>query len=93
MSRDCDDRDLPFVRTVTPEDSVGGRRRLFRISLEHIFAVWTYQRLEFVGLETGVARIRLESSQGLTNRSETLREAGIVLKLLECCLCSGREVQ
>jgi len=93
MRRDCDDCDLPFVRTVTPEDSVGGRSRLFRISLEYIFAVWTHQRVEFVALEAGVARIRFETSQSLANRIETLRKSGIAFQLLECRLCSRREVQ
>ena len=93
MRRDRDDRDLSLFRTVTPENTVGGWRRLFRISLEYVLAVRTDQRLEFVALKAGMARIRLEPGQGLTNCVETLGESGIALQLLERRLCSGRQVQ
>lgn len=93
MARDCDDSDLSLFRTVTPEDSIGRRRRLFRISLEYLLAVRTHQRLEFVALEAGVARVRLKPGQSLTNRIETLGKSAVALQLLEGRLCCGREVQ
>src|SRR5260370_34889718 len=83
----------PFSGPLTPEHSVGRRRRLFGVSLEYLLAVRTHQRLEFVALKAGMARIRLKPSQSLTNRIETLGEAPVPLQLVEGRLSPAPEVR
>src|SRR3990172_1204707 len=59
MRGDGDDRDLAFFRTIAPEDTVGARRAVLNVSLEHLGLgiVGVLDRIVFMRIEPRVARV------------------------------------
>ena len=62
MRRNRDDRQIAGVRTVAPEDAVRARRLVLHVCFKHFFlpVVWILDRIVFVRVQAGVARIVLQ---------------------------------
>jgi hypothetical protein len=93
MTRDGEDRDLPLLRPVAPEDAVGGWRGLLGVRFEDVFTVGPRERLEPVGLETWVARIRFQPGKSLPDGPQALRKTRVALELFEIRPRPGSDMQ
>ena len=93
MRCDGEDRDLFFIGAVVPENPPSGGSPVLCIGLEDLLAAGSFERVEFVGVETGVAGIGFQQTQGLAHRFQAFGQTGIRLKRVEIGVRPRREKQ
>lgn len=64
MRRDCDDGDYVLARAVGPGDAVGAGRLAFGVGFKDVFTNWAEHSNELVGVQSRIARVGLQLSQG-----------------------------
>ncbi len=93
MRCDCYDGDYVLAWTVVPKDSIGSRRVVFGVGFEDVFAVGAGFGTEFMGIQTRMARIDLQFSQGGADGLESFHLSRIYFKCLQFVSGISREME
>ena len=83
MRGDCENRDLLSAGSVEPENPPRRRSPVLCVGFEDFFAAGSPEGVEFVGLESGVAGVRLQQAQCFSHCLESFRKRSVGLQVVE----------